>query len=163
MLNTESKAFYYYSSCNNNDDDDNVSFADYLKIEANSNGIIFFLCSQVSVPEFQYARGTGASLMMVSHKALYPAPPRAVQLAFLLPRGLIPSCQSHSSFSFNVAHQTLENHSQPTSSDAFIFPTRNSFCNDRKNPRVTLESSFDGRRIHDDKFSANCNFCSSAS
>ncbi|KAF7387917.1 hypothetical protein HZH66_010684 [Vespula vulgaris] len=27
---------------------------------------------KVSVPEFQYARGTSASLMMVSHKAMYP-------------------------------------------------------------------------------------------
>ncbi|KAG7212381.1 hypothetical protein KM043_012700 [Ampulex compressa] len=36
---------------------------------------------KVSVPEFQFARGTGASLTMVSHKAMYPrfaSPPLAL-------------------------------------------------------------------------------------
>lgn len=36
------------------------------------NRPLFFFCLQVSVPEFQYARGAGASLMMVSHKATIP-------------------------------------------------------------------------------------------
>jgi len=33
--------------------------------------VFFYFCFQVSVQEFQYARGTGASLTMVSHKAMY--------------------------------------------------------------------------------------------
>lgn len=48
---------------------------------------LFFFCFQVSVPEFQYARGTAASLTMVSHKAMYSRFTRGARAASLTLRG----------------------------------------------------------------------------